>query len=377
MRIKNRYLTFILLVYLILDTNIWIYMANGLDTATGSQQGNNHFGLLKTLKEHVDSHEIRILSNSIIVEEWQRNKGHAYQRINILREKYQHAFIEFKRNVRAAPAGNHAENIAVRNELSLLITENELHVAAVESFLLQDCIQTPIDDKLKTLVFDLAISKKAPFHNKKNNTADAAILLSAAEYLKEDLKYEEISAIFVPNNVTDFADSNNKERFHPELLKILPTDGIKYQNYLPAALHISQSIIAEMKEFYQRESTRFACESIVCSGREDFERFGFLDQSSIYKYESDKLGENQLDLFTNKLCELQDRGAVKNGRCEFCGTLHYECPQCGELECAEKEDLFQCPHCKSEFSFRRKKEEDRGTFIYLNLPENREAEEED
>jgi|GEM_PF-1935982 len=357
------------LIYLIFDTNIWLYLANGLDTASNSYHENRHFELLNSLKDHVQRGHIRIIKNYIVVEEWNRNKAHAFNQVNKLKERAKQAAHMLKKNAKAGDMDGAKECGKSLRELEERIRQNERHIEAVEDFLLNYCEEVAVTDKIKLWVFDFSMTKRAPFHNKKNNNADAAILLSAAEYLKEELRYDDEfgSAFFISNNVVDFSSSADTTKFHPDILGILPTGGISFQTYLPEALKISEEILEDMREFHRRQSLSFACESIVCSGQDDFVRFGYQDRMAKWKYESDDQHTTQLDLFTGAVKSPKDRGHVKCGNCVFCGTLHVDCPHCGELVCAEQEARFKCEECETVMAIVSDPETDEDILVVLDM----------
>ena len=60
--------------YLILDTNIWIYLANGHYAQNAQHSEQTHSTLLSRLTEKLKNEEIRVVVNDIIVQEWDRNK---------------------------------------------------------------------------------------------------------------------------------------------------------------------------------------------------------------------------------------------------------------------------------------------------------------
>lgn len=364
------------MIFLILDTNIWLYLANGLDTITSAYHKSLHFELLQRLKELVSRREVVILKNSIIVSEWNRNKGHAYEQVSRLKSQADSIFAEGKKLIKRLDYTAAEDKFAEKNRLNELAARNEAHIDAVEDFLLNDCTEVPITDQIKVRVTDIALEKLAPFHNQKNNVADAIILLSAATYLKGGLDSETM-AFFVSNNSKEFADNEHPDHFHPDILSYLPTRDISYRTYLPEVLKVSEDIIEDMREFYRLQSISFPCGSIVCSGREDFERHGYLEEETNWLYASDRLNMTQLDLFTGKIKPEENRGMIKFGHCIYCGTLHVICPRCSELICAEQEGHFQCEECKTEFAFEINHENGTRQLVWLDIENNGHEEDED
>ncbi|MCW3463967.1 PIN domain-containing protein [Chitinophaga nivalis] len=338
--------------YLVLDTNIWIYLANGLDTQSSQHSARQHFALLRSLEDLVKDGMVTILINDIIILEWERNKANAYNYVQKLKNKITDTENKYKAKIRAGTLTNNDTQVYT-NEINILKAEIQiqgLHVAGVEKFIYNSCTQIPIPDKIKIQVFDLAISKKPPFHNSKNNIADAGLLLSAADYLKDVLMYEDIQGFFISNNTAEFTNGKNKERFHPEILNILPTREIIYQNHLGTALNLREEIIKEYDEFRKKQayydSITFECKSVTCYDREDFVRIGYLDDEILFPVAQHNI--NQIDLFTQEVIRKKDPITCASGHCNFCGQLHFECPACGELVgIYEYNEPINCEGCNS------------------------------
>ena len=195
------------------------------------------------------------------------------------------------------------------------------------------------------------MGNKAPFHNKKNNVADAAILFSADEYLSGLLFRNESNAIFVSNNITDFTDVKSKDDFHPQIKAALTNPAITYQRVLPAALNLSKEIIKDLEEHYIQENYRatiyFECMNDDCHASESFTPFGYLDKTMNVKDHYEFLDPNQLSLFPDILIKPREQ-QIRYGECVLCGTLHLDCPICDEVIPVLESDLpFTCDHCES------------------------------
>lgn len=247
------------MLFLILDTNNWIYLANGLDPISTKHHDNLHFELLKALVDLTNDKKIQVLVNSIIIEEWERNKTHCYTKIKLLENKLSNkdnAFKDIGKYVKS-------EILQLQNEyvegLEKEIVKNKEHIQNVENFLLNSCIKTDITNDLKQRIFDLSIKNEPPFHNKKNNVGDAAILLSSVEYLDNNNTLWGNSAIFISNNIEEYTDGKSLNEFHPHIKNIISPVDVKFERVLPAALNISKIIIAQMEQFVV-ELANFAVE---------------------------------------------------------------------------------------------------------------------
>lgn len=339
------------MIYLTLDTNIWLYLANGLDPISNSDNGNNHFELLDKLHDFVKREEIIILVNEVVIKEWERNKEHTKHRIKKLRRKAdnpQQAFSEIRKYVSRNVDEIEKEFIeGLEKDIEL----NEEHISKVEKFLKEACRIVPISDELKLKIFDLSISGKAPFHNKKNNIADASILFSIVSYFNEHAGIDENQVIFVSNNIEDFTDGKNKDDFHPDIQKELKNQSIKYQRVLPAALELSKTILTEIEEHRRHEawleSISFGCISELCVHSESFTPWGYLDKEIEVKYESDEsIDPKQLDLFPELPRAPKRSKKIGMGECVICSSTHLICPECDELISIEEEtEKFNCSQC--------------------------------
>jgi len=346
-------------IYLILDTNIWIYLSNGFDPLTSKHSDDLHFQLLDSLKKSKDSNEIGILVNEIIVEEWKRNREHCKLKIEKLQDKQKNikqVFGDIDKYVKTDSFKKEYID-ALKNE----IKKNEEHIVNVEKFLINDCIHIKTSDEVKIRIFDLSVSNKAPFHNKSNNVADASILLSATEFLNENLFGEEDSAIFVSNNFKDFTDGKNKEDFHPEIKTLLGTIELRYQRVLPAALKLSQELIIEIQKYLEQQewlnSISFDCQTPFCKGNENLRPWGYLSNNVKVRYENELfIDPNQLNFFPEIPVAPKIEKITSYGDCVVCGTTHIICPDCGELFYIDDiDDEFDCAECGSTLTFEHNK----------------------
>ena len=247
------------MIYLILDTNNWIYLANGLDPINNKHHDSLHFELLQSLLDLTNDKKIQVLVNDIVLDEWNRNKIHCYAKIKSLKNKLLNKTNAFKDIEKYATSNvqqlQNEYSAGIENE----ILKNNHHIQNVEDFLHNKCIKTEISESLKVLIFELSIKNEPPFHNKKNNVGDAAILLSSVNYLKENDSVWGNPAIFISNNIEEYTDGENLTEFHPHLRTLTSPVDIKFERVLPSALNISKKVIVQMKEFFV-ELAKFAVE---------------------------------------------------------------------------------------------------------------------
>ncbi|MGZ3920832.1 MAG: PIN domain-containing protein [Bacteroidia bacterium] len=329
------------MIYLILDTNIWIYLANGFDTKSQKFHDNHHFHLLRRLMDLSEEGDICILINDLIIEEWKRNKINAEKKIALLSNKLLNnsLFTEISKYVSTSLKELKVEyNEGIKEE----IKANNIHIALLEKFLFNDCQKMPLADEIKLKVFNYSTAGKAPFHNKKNNTADAAILFSVTHFFKDHYwKYGD-SVMFISNNTAEFTDGINTSAFHPDILDHLGDFSVQFYNRLPEALDISAEIIKDIDSYNQNRIVQVPptdCMMFYC-GNEDLE---FSDSLEV-RYEIDEdYDPNQLSLFPQYIKKTR-RKFVSSTNCPHCETLHFQCPRCLEINCVDDSEV-DCSSC--------------------------------
>lgn len=339
------------MVYLIFDTNIWIYLANGHDPLSNSDSGSKHFEFLDTLEHLRNENKIQILINDIIIEEWKRNKHHVNQKITKLRRKLNDADKSVKNILRYTSAFDGLAD-EYKKGIEAEIEANIRHIKNVEELLFSECINTEISDSTKLKIFERAVNKEVPFHKGKNNIADLTILLSSYEYLKNHVE-NELPVYFVSNNWQDFTDGNDKDSFHPEIKKLISDVEIKYERILPKAIKLTEDAILELEEYLKEQkyldSIYFNCIEPLCHGSEGFEPYGHLDHELKVHYRSIiERDPNQLELFDYQPPSDLMEQTTKTGECVICNTIHVLCPECGEL-CYWNwdNDEIKCGNCET------------------------------
>ncbi|HMK17148.1 MAG TPA: PIN domain-containing protein [Chitinophagaceae bacterium] len=247
------------MIYLVLDTNNWIYLANGLDPISNKHHDNLHFELLQSLIDLTNDKKVQVLVNDIILQEWDRNKMHCYTKIKTLEHKLANKENTFKDIEKYSKSDVLKLQKEYSEGLESEIQRNKEHIQKVEDFLRNNCITTEITNDLKVLIFELSVKNEAPFHNNKNNSGDAAILLASVNYLKQIESSWNNSAFFISNNIEEFTDGKELNDFHPHIKTLIAPVNIKFQRVLPRALNISKQVIAQMEEFIL-ELANFAVE---------------------------------------------------------------------------------------------------------------------
>lgn len=229
------------MTYLILDTNIWIYL---LTNQLESNSPDLHFKVLHALKQAVTGRKIAILVNSQIHTEWENNKDKAANQ-----GEKQKLSNKLKNNLKTVQeiksTLNEGDKLKMdklfqiySNAIKQKIEQNDSHIQAVNEFLKYQTQEIPITETIKARASDMAVAKKAPFiGDKSNSMADALIFLSAIEYLKiqeVDGKYP--NSFFISANKGDFCQSDKDERLHEDLRPLAADVNMSFSIRLPKIL---------------------------------------------------------------------------------------------------------------------------------------------
>lgn len=323
------------MIYLILDTNIWIYLANGFNSITNKLDPNSqmHFELYEKLKQKTDAKEFVILTNYIIRLEWERNKKASYANIAKLEEmKKQEISILVSKKELLGIQSFKEECRKTNDTFSKAIALNRQHIENIESFM-KSCIEVPVSQELKLELAERSISKdKAPFLYDKNNFADAALLLSAAEYLR--LNMDPLSfAVFASNNHKEFGDSIGSKEFHKDLKDYFTGLNIDYHKHLNNLLELTEELEYAIEAFHEHQRGQdhyFECLSPFCGTVNGYEAFGYF-KSRIRIASTAEQNADQLSLFEGFDLHKLDSSYVLEGNCMRYSINHLQCPCCGKL----------------------------------------------
>ncbi len=237
------------MVYLVLDTNIWIYIAEG-----------EHPDITKELIDKIQKGELHLLSNNIILDEWIRHKEKSIEKgkqkvIN----SYSGTVGSFK-NLKSKLS--ESEKIQVDTIASQYVSnkpndllEVEERARRIDQLLSVYCFELEITEEMKNQTVTMALEKKAPFHNGNNSVADCLILLSALKYIKEDEtgKYTK-NAIFVTNNTADFSEERKGAKannWHPDIQKLIQPYNLEFSRNAGEVLRLSSEFITEINDFLE------------------------------------------------------------------------------------------------------------------------------
>lgn len=131
------------MIYIVLDTNIWIYLANGWNSEKENHHdgafSQKHFGLLDKFKEKVADKSYQFLVSDLVFKEWDRNKHRAKSLVSFLEEK-QKNIIESSKPIKAFLSEKDflmQRRLIERakKQINERIEQNKKHIDSVEEFL--------------------------------------------------------------------------------------------------------------------------------------------------------------------------------------------------------------------------------------------------
>jgi len=361
--------------YVFLDTNNWIYLANGFNPYS-KKHDDVHLKVFDLLEKRAEDGSIIVLVNHLVLDEFERNKAQTEAKIHDISNKAK-AYIGNLKPVKEF-LGNSDEQLNAIEAKIIATAESRIanlrqHNFNVERFLKKWTIQIPISDKQKLKAAEMAVEKKAPFiGEKKNSMADALHILSFAEYLDENLGGRKDSfrsydppGYFVTSNSGDFSDPNEKEKLHSDLQPILEKSGSAFYYVLHKLVSVLEQEFLTKEEqgiIEDAEGWKF-CE--ICDY--EFEENEFSKPFEIFDPHLLKGGsrdENQLGLFKEIIIRPENPYvSARTVSCHNCGSDYLECPNCDELVLTRNSgEVIECPSCYYKYKFTR--EQDKKGAIY-------------
>jgi len=222
---------------IIIDTSSWIDLAKP-----------KFSNILEKLEEYKEQGLLELLTNDIIVAEWYRNKEATIT--NIEQSIKSHAksarkIVEFLEEPDKTNFENILNNYKSKETIELDIANS--HIERVEKLLNSSTI-TLIDDKLKIVMANRAIEKLAPFHNSKNNMADALIIFSAINWVNE-FKLFQTSLMFISANHKEFAAKNDPGKIHPDIEANSQNADLIFTNDIGRLIEVKEEYIFDEETF--------------------------------------------------------------------------------------------------------------------------------
>jgi predicted nucleic acid-binding protein len=244
------------MIHLVLDTNILIYLAEG-----------QHPFVLKGLINKIQSKDIVLLVNDEIIKEWIRNEANCKKRIKDELIKNINSSRDLSSFMEVSDSKTYKELLQKidENKAEFIKTIDE-RFKVVNDLINLSSINVPIKDEHKLLVIDWALAQSAPFHRNKNSVADALILISSIDYIKENginnINYNRIDvsdSIFVSYNSDDFSKDLkgvDKNIIHPDLQPLLDSVGMRYERNFGTILNLATDLRNELDKYIESVEDR-------------------------------------------------------------------------------------------------------------------------
>lgn len=348
--------------YITLDTNTWIYLANGTEPVK----------LLHYLDKEVKNGNIKIILPDQVATEWETNK-----KKNVRQGSLKH-FSEIKEALDRLLKllGDKGE----RNILSYLLDEKdekdyfkdfiskfeqkrkEIEEAVTENIKLIDnlfskhAIIITSSETIYKKAGDFALQKKAPFKTK-NSFADALILFSFLDYVTTNGIEE---AKFVTYNTDDFCEKKEGKKYlHSDLVPEFENAKSKFYKIVGEALKtieddlISKEELAFIEEMQNEENWSYDpefCE--VCKENNDrlneisFGRpLELIDERIKVIADKDQL---TFDFAKNLVVPKtpDTPSSIEVGHCDWCNTEHFKCVNCGSINAVWQDEYNKRKECE-------------------------------
>lgn len=351
--------------YLSLDTNTWIYLANGTEPVK----------LLEFIRQEVERGNIKIILPEIIITEWQRNKDKEVKQgglkhfkdvtdsldriLRLLGDKGERDILSFL--IDEKDDKEYFLDFAKRFKQKKIEIEEAIsrNITMIESLFNHGSTELiKISDAVMLKAGEFALANKAPF-KKKNSFADALIILSFIEFVKSN-SIE--GALFISYNTEDFCEKKDGEKnLHPDLIPEFVETKSNFYRLVGEALNTIEKdilskeeleLIREFQEEAQNEHDIDYCD--VCHEMNDrFNEVYFGHPVDLLdEREQRQTDVKQLNLYTEKEQKEQKPvplyDKIEVGFCSWCNTEHFHCVSCGTLNAIwdnEYNERKECTGC--------------------------------
>lgn len=365
-------------IYLILDTNIWLYLANSYNPSNSGFEDGFHFKLITILQNLIKDKDITILTNSIIISEWKKNKGVA----NDLIAKYKKSLKSDKNHIK-----HFKKNLEVKEQRELdeifakysknihkVISINEQHISDVEDLLMNKTEIINVSEKVMLEATKRSLDKLAPFKGDKSNSmADAIILLSAIEHIKTISRINSLhdkdfyvfkNSIFVSSNKNDYSNPLNEKEIHPELKILLDSVEMKYMINLGKAINQVKNDLIKYEELekIEKEMNDAYWKNVqfcdICDSRDSSP--GIVDFEEPIQIVNELSKGRKTVKTQNNAKKKKDVDTVQLGVCDYCNSDYLKCQYCGTSNHFDEyidDNRLECEGCglayKIEFNYTR------------------------
>jgi hypothetical protein len=348
--------------YITLDTNTWIYLANGTEPVK----------ILHYIKEEVEKGAIKIILPSIIIKEWDKNKDNAVKKgalkhfqeigesldrfLRLLGTKGEKDILNFIFSNKDDDDKDYFKDFVEKYKEK----KKEIEDAIVENInIIDNLFKHPkieiveIKEEIMLKATKFALEKKAPFL-KKNSFADAVIFFCFIDFVQNN-NIE--NAFFITYNTEDFCEKKDgKKHLHPDLELEIQESKSHFYTIVGEAINVIENILTKeelewiknIQEEAEMEERIEYCE--VC-----LENNGWHNEIHFHWNPVELIDErmncnkNQLEFEFSSL-ELKgfkekyfDKLSI--GHCSWCNTEHFKCANCGTVNPVEYDSKINCTGC--------------------------------
>lgn len=220
---------------LILDASTWLDIAK-----PGIEE------VLIELEKQVNEGITILLTCDIIIEEWQRNKNRVLN--DVLASIRSHAKSALKMANLLTEADRAELKKLIEKYTNVQLEQEKLAEMFFERVekLMKTSELFKIEDNIKLDMANRALTKRAPFHNSKNNMADALLYFGAVEHVNKENQIA-TDLLFVSSNYKEFSDPAEITKLHPDLYK----GNVHFSMNLAHALKMRREAIDLMDEYHE------------------------------------------------------------------------------------------------------------------------------
>jgi len=227
--------------HLIIDTCVWIDLCR------------KFVEVRKKISDLVKQKKVRLILPQIVIDEWNKNKE-----FRIITPKKE----AIRTRIKHAKEISHHLKKNEAKKLEKILNGYEERKEEIESLILKEIkavenlfnhtstIRPSITESTKSQAIDFALAKKAPFKNK-NSMADALILFSSIDYVKQE---GVVNCLFVSSNTEDFS-SSNRLQIHEDLKEIFDECGMRYFANIGQAINEIEANLIKDKDIKIIEKT--------------------------------------------------------------------------------------------------------------------------
>lgn len=375
--------------YISLDTNTWIYLANGTEPVR----------LLHFIKKEVEKNNITILLPQIVESEWEVHKEktvrqgsikhfndikEALERIlKLLGDKGEQDILSFlldKKDDKDYFKDFLEKFKLKKQEIEEAISDN---IKLIDDLFKNHSTKIIISDKIYIKAGKYALEKKAPFKFK-NSFADALIVFSFLDYVTAN-SIE--GAMFISYNTDDFCEKKGGKKYlHPDLQEEFEKAKSLFFKIVGEAINTIEKDIVSKEELYfieeMQNDENWSYEPEFCQVcQENNDRLNAVTFGRPYELNDERLSakvnsdKGKFDFAENTIQPLTEKpiATIEVGHCDWCNTEHFICINCGTINPVwdgEYNERKECEGCGLNYFIKRTHDGDGIEEIEYTIPKD-------